>query len=148
MARKVTDITIDIQGRDFGKKYRLTEMPASQSEKWAARALLALVQSGADVPEKATRAGLAGLAAVGVKLLLDVPWDLLEPLLDEMWQCVQIVVEPIRAGGNPIVRQLVEEDIEEVTTRVKLRLDILELHLGFSLADKLSPSTALSAAQE
>jgi hypothetical protein len=48
----------------------------------------------------------------------------MKPLLDEMFACVQIT-EP------KITRSLTPDDIEEVTTRLKLREEVLQIHLGF-----------------
>ena len=45
MARKVEYITIDQEGRDQGKTFKITEMPALKAEKWATRAFLALAAS-------------------------------------------------------------------------------------------------------
>ena len=62
-------ITIET-GRDAGKVYRVTEMPASKLEKWAARALLALfavisvVRSVLEPKLMAAQAGLPPLASL------------------------------------------------------------------------------------
>ena len=137
MARNTKSLTISAEGRDKGKTFLLTEMSAVRAEKWAARALLALLKSGVELPEDAAQAGLAGIAAVGIKAFGSIDWNLAEPLLDEMMECVQFVYDPRKPGA---VRALFEEDIEEVTTRLSVRKELLELHLGFSLAAKLSTS--------
>jgi hypothetical protein len=127
MARKTIDITITADGRDQGKTFRITEMSASQAEKWAMRAFLALAKSGVDVPDHIQAMGLAGIATIGIKAFGGLSWDMAEPLMDEMFSCIQIVM-------TPIARSLVESDIEEVSTRLKLRSDVFELHTGFSQA--------------
>ena len=116
-------------------------MPASQAEKWAARALLALAKSGASIPDEAASAGLAGVAAMGMQAFGGLPWDAAEPLLDEMFNCVMF-----QQGANPdVTRSLIEDDIEEVATRLKLRIELFELHTGFSMAaKKLTTDTAVS----
>ena len=142
MARKTKDLIIDAEGRDKGKRFFLTEMSATQAEKWAARALLALTKSGVEIPDDAAALGLAGVAAVGLKAFSGIPWELAEPLLDEMMQCVQIKTDP---AHPEVIRSLIEEDIEEVATRLKIRLELLELHIGFSLAARLSTLKASAA---
>ncbi len=125
-------MTITAAGRDLGKCYRLTEMSASQAEKWAAKALLALARGGAEVPDDIAGAGLAGIATYGIKAFAGMTFHDAEPLLDEMFRCVQRVIDP----ANPaFARALVEDDIEEVATRVQLRIDLFKLHVDFSSGD-------------
>lgn len=129
-------------GRDAGKSFLLTEMDADRAEKWAMRALNALAASGLQIPDGA---GLAEIASVGLDSFRGLPWNETEPLLDEMFSCVQCVPDPNkRTAQYPLgyPRPLAKGDIEEVKTRLKLRLEVLELHLGFSLADKLLTSRA------
>lgn len=122
-----------MEGRDKDKRFLITEMPATPSEKWAARAFLALAHAGIDIPDELRGAGMAAIAIVGITALSRVSWAEAEPLLDEMMACVQSV-QPA------ITRPLIEEDIEEVATRVWLRGEVFELHTGFSLADIISMS--------
>lgn len=130
--RKTADITISEAGsRDAGKTFRITEMPAARAEKWAMRALLALAKSGADLPIDAASGGMQAIAYFGLQALTSLSFADAEPLLDEMMGCVQIV-------EKAITRPLTDDDIEEVRTRMQLRKAILELHVGFSLADAQS----------
>lgn len=143
MARKTVTITIDKAGRDLGKKFQITEMPAYQAERWATRALLAITNSGLEVPENFAKSGMAAMASFGLNMLTSIDFDTAAPLLDEMMSCVQIDM------SNGIVRELMEEgdgaDIEEVATRLTLRKAVIELHLGFSFAG-LSQTMALASA--
>ena len=144
MARRTKIFTVvseDPENRDKGKNFLLTEMSAVQAEKWAARALLALLKSGIELPENAASAGLAGVAAVGIKAFGSISWDLAEPLLDEMMTCVRFI--PPAKGVEPM--DLLPDMIEEVTTLLAIRKELLELHLGFSLAAKLSTLRTLVA---
>ena len=61
MARKTMDVLIDADNRDKGKLFFVEEMPASQAEEWATRALMAMMRSGIDIPENIQDAGLAGI---------------------------------------------------------------------------------------
>ena len=134
--RKTKEITITAEGRDRNKRFLVTEMPASQAEKWAARAFFAIGKAGFQIPDQLQDLGMAGLAVVGIGMLAKVDWKDAEPLMDEMMGCVQRVEEHL-------TRPLLEDDIEEVATRGLLRSEVFELHTGFSLAAALS--TGLSS---
>ena len=131
MARTVSNYTVQDEGRDQGKDFVLTEMPASRAESWAMRAILALMAGGVELPEGFDRMGMAGMAEVGIKALSGLKWEVAEPLLAEMWSCVQIMPDPSKTH---IVRTLIEEDIEEIATRIKIRAEVWKLHTGFLLA--------------
>jgi len=142
MARKVLTVTIGPDGgRDAGKQFQLTEMAATQAERFASRAFLAMARGGVEVPDDLASAGLAGLSQMGLKALSGVRWEDAEPLMDEMMTCVKVLPDPSRPS---IVRGLIEDDIEEVRTRVKLRMELVKLHLDFSEA--AAPSTSGPAA--
>ncbi len=134
MARKVKTLVVDQEGRDKGKHFLLTEMPAAQSEKWAMRALLALGRSGLDVPDDIAETGMAAIAAFGIKAIGSLEFDAAEPLMDEMLECVTIIPDPAKPN---VMRNLIDDDIEEVKTFAFLRSEVLELHTGFSIAAEL-----------
>jgi hypothetical protein len=131
MARKQLDIVISAEGRDKGKMFQITEMPASKAEKWAIRTMLALGKSGVDIPDDLAAQGMAGIASLGIRALTSLNYDDAEPLLAEMFDCVKCVPDPTRPE---VTRALVEDDIEEVATRLSLRKDILSLHIDFFTA--------------
>jgi hypothetical protein len=128
MTRKTLTYTVTAEGRDKGKAFLITEMPAAQGEEWATRALFTAMNCGVEVPDDLLSAGLAGLSALGIKSLTKVPFDMVKPLFDEMMGCVQII--PDRANPN-FVRPLIEDDIEEIGTRLMLRKAVLTLHMDF-----------------
>ncbi len=140
--RKTAVITIDSQGRDNGKTFLLREMPASQAEKWAMRAFLGLAKSGVEIPENISEAGMAGIATLGFRALSGITFDLLEPLLDEMFECVSVIPDPSRPQ---VVRALIEDDIEEVGTRLRLRKEVFALHVDFSQAAALLKQATAAA---
>ena len=127
--RKTATITIEAAGRDFGKVFLLREMPASQAEKWAARAFLGMARSGVEIPDNIASAGLAGIAALGLRAIGGMAFADAEPLLDEMFACIQYIPDPTRPA---VVRALIEDDIEEIATRVRLRKEVFGLHVDFS----------------
>jgi hypothetical protein len=143
--RKTAIVTIDAEGRDYGKVFLLREMPASRAEKWATKAFLALAKSGVEIPDDIAKMGLAGIAAIGLKSLAGVSFADAEPLMDEMFACVTIIPDPSKtdvANQTPIHRSLVEDDIEEIATRLTLRKELFALHVNFSLP--AAPSSSIS----
>ncbi|NWC11938.1 hypothetical protein HX776_24430 [Pseudomonas agarici] len=140
MARKVSQYTVQNEGRDLGKTFQITEMPSGQAEEWALRAFLAMIKEGIELPDDFMGAGMAGLARMGFTFVGKLPFDTAKLLLDEMFQCVQIMPNP---NDKSVVRNLIADDIEEVATRVKLRLAIWKLHVDFSKA--VAPSTSAQA---
>lgn len=131
--RKTLLVTIVAEGRDQGKTFMLTEMPVRQSERWAFRALFVLAKY-MNLPEHIMSAGMAGVAQLSPSAMLSVPFEQVEPLLDEMMACVKI----IRDTRHPeMTFQLTDDDVEEIATLLFLRSKVWELHTGFSWADSL-----------
>ncbi|WP_347558576.1 hypothetical protein [Robbsia sp. KACC 23696] len=135
MARKEKTIVIEKEGRDKGKMFIIHEMPPSKAEKWAIRAILALAKSGVEVPDDIANAGMAGIAMLGLKAFGGLRYEDAEPLLDEMFAMVAVIPDP----QNPAIKRgcggvgpLIEDDIEEVMTRLTLRKELFTLHTGFS----------------
>lgn len=132
--RKTEKVVVQTEGRDKGKAFFITEMSAFKAEKWGLRALLALENSGFELPADVKGTGMAGIAALGVEKVVGQGAHLnfveFEPLLDEMMECVQVIPNP---QDDKIVRPLRDQydDIEEVSTILQLRREVLLLHLGF-----------------
>lgn len=123
MTRRTREVHIDSENsRDKGKTFVVTEMPAEQAEWWAFRVLQGIAAAEVDVDLSAP---LAELAAVGMKGLAQIPPESAKPLLDEMMRCVKIKLP----DGN--IRELLPNDIEEVATRVKLRIEVFNIHTDF-----------------
>lgn len=145
--RKHKVVTIDAEGRDKGKSFLLIEKDTYSAEKWAARALSALSRAGVEVPDQALSAGALGILAIGLDAFKQVPFEHVEPLMDEMMTCIHFVPDPSLidpASNRPRTRALMrgdevnDGDIAEVPTLLRLRSEVLELHLGFSIAAVLS----------
>lgn len=133
--RKIKYYTVESEGRDKGKVFELVEMPAKKSEKWALRLFLALAKSGVDIPEETTNSGLAGIAAFGLRALGSMTFTDAEPLLDEMYECIKFVPDPNtmdQLHNKPLSRPLIDDDTEEIATRLELRKAVFELHTNFS----------------
>jgi hypothetical protein len=133
--RKTATVTITAEGRDKGKMFAITEMSADASERWALRAFFALMNTGIEIPADIAESGMAGIATMGLAALGKLPYYAAEPLLDDMWACVQAVPNPASPGT---VRALVDEDIEEVATRLQLRKEVFALHTDFFTAASTS----------
>ena len=124
------------------------ELPADQGERWANRVIFAIGSTGVEIPDEIANAGMAGVAALGIGSLLKVPFPIAEPLLDEMFECIQYQHKP----GAPLQAIMPGNDsqIEEVKTRWRLRMALFELHLGFSpgavALTTASPPSAAKAA--
>lgn len=71
--RKVKEIKIENDNRDRGKRFRITEMSAMAQERWATKAVCALLNSGLALPEGMTAedlqgaSGLAKILSMGLK---------------------------------------------------------------------------------
>lgn len=119
-----------VYGRDEGKSFLLTEMPASQAEDWAIRAAGSALRSGLDIPPSIVSAGFGAICFLALQNLMSGAWSDVKPLLDEMMACIQSV-------QNADIRPLYEDDIEEVATRAFLRDEVFRLHANFSVAESL-----------
>lgn len=123
MARKTVSYTVEKANRDQGKVFIITEMSAVQGHEWATKALFAILNSGAEMPEELMGMGLAGIAVMGAGAFGKVPHAVVKPLLDELLGCVKIKQEKVE-------RALVTEDFEEIITIFDLQREVLSLHLA------------------
>ena len=141
-------VTIARAGRDQGGVFELQEMPALQASEWFIRAMMLLARSGADVPSDIMNNGPAGFLTLGIGTVLTgmgkAPWGEVKTLLDELLACVVSYQPP--GGVSPIShRGQIFAQIAEPSTILQLHEEVVSLHLGFSLAAKLSSYRALVA---
>ena len=91
---------------------------------------------------------MAGLMSVGMDKLACLDWATVQPLYDELLECVYALPKPdneaVRVRLTPAQT---DSQVEEVTTLLRLRAEALGLHLGFSVGDALATLTARSAAE-
>ncbi|MGI4814263.1 MAG: hypothetical protein ACRYGG_13170 [Janthinobacterium lividum] len=132
--RKEKTIVVELANRDQGKHFYMKEMSAIRAEKWAARALLALSRSRIDITPDVVAGGLAAIATVGIQALSGLQFHEAEPLMDEMFSCIQFMPNPAQPA---VKRPLVEDDIDDVATLTFLRAELIALHVGFSLPASL-----------
>lgn len=141
MSRKTSEFTVGTEGRDKGKKFLLTEMGVADAEAWGYQALSVMLKSGMDVPADAMLGGMAVAATYGVKAFLAGPYAEVGPLLERLLACVQII-EPA------VTRPLFHDDVEEIETRVRLRDEVIRLHVNFSPIDRLLEMATIIMAQK
>lgn len=131
--RKSTIITIEKEGRDKGKKFRITEMPVIKAEKWATRAFMALANIGLDLPENGV--GISGLATAfskyGLQSLAKIPYDKVSPLYDELLDCCEYLGDGTSNVSRQMDNKTAEEVVEEVSTLFTLRFEAIKIHLDF-----------------
>lgn len=124
MALKTKTITIE-SGRDAGKRFVITEMPAAKIDKWAMRVLLAL--AGANIDVGAAQEGVIGMARVAFSALGNISEDKAIPLLDELLDCVEIIPE----GGSARPLSLELNDVEDFGNLFRFRKEAFQLHIDF-----------------
>jgi len=137
MARRELFYTVEDDNRDKGKVFKIVEMSAFAAESWAIRFGLALARSGILLPDdlqqklSTNEFGMADIATMGIQALAGLQYQEAKPLLDDMLACVQIFPDRKNAA---ISRELVPDDIEELSTLLELRKKTVGLHLNFSPA--------------
>lgn len=146
MARKELKYRVIDEGRDFGKVFVITEMPARAGHAWATRALFGAMNGGVVIPDGIQNAGLAGLATLLLSSLGKIPAYVGEPLLNELLDCVQIMPD---SNKPAVTRAIIDDDIEEVATIFKLQKEVLSLHIepfmrGAKSTSELAPKTGLA----
>lgn len=144
MSRKKELVEITDEGRDKGKVFVVTEMDADRAERWAARAFFALANSGAAIPQEWQNGGMAAIATIGLTGLQGLPYAAAEPLLDDLMACCQFM--PDRSKPLVLMDDL-GNHVEEVRTRLYLKLRAFVLHTGFSWADVQSRLAERSASK-
>jgi hypothetical protein len=136
--RKTASVIIDADNRDKGKRFLLTEMSAYQAERWARKVISTLARRGVQVPVGTELAGMAAFPSLTPLTMMS--WIDDDALIGEIMSCVHAWPE-----GSPIPRRLVESDTEEILTLAYLKMEVIALHVGFSMAVvawTLSPSLA------
>lgn len=140
MARKVENVVIEAEGRDRGKTFILTEMPAVLGERWATLALSLMSKAGL-VPAGAEDSGMAGLAATPLGGLSQLR-ALQDPSLDAWWDCVAYLHAPNQMPQKIFPGAACQ--IEEIATVGLLRMKLLDMHTSpfFSASQSITDSSS------
>lgn len=142
MARNSVVVTISDEGRDKGKRFRITEWPAQTAEEWGLRVLLALGAAGVEIPPEILQLGGVAVIYFAGQHLLKIRERKAIRLARELMECVQICEDKLDRG-------VVANDIEEVATRLTLKKEALKLTYGFfDLAASLSSVQAGSGSDK
>lgn len=123
--------------RDFNKIFRITEWPAAKAEDWAVRVMFAANSGAGELPLNLAGIGMEGIAIIGINTFLrgNINPDTMIPLLNDLLECVRYVRDPSKPD---IDSKILDNDIEEIATRMWLRGEVLTLHLNFSVSAALS----------
>ena len=120
--RKETEITIE-EGRDKGKEFKITEMPATQADRWVTKTLCLFGHSGQSFNVLA-KMPLSGILDAFSK----VDYEKAEPLLNELLACASFKKDGIFVAMKG---SMVDSVVEDWTTIFRLRIEALKLVVGF-----------------
>jgi hypothetical protein len=145
MALKVVEYTVQEEGRDQGKTFVITEMPARKAARWATKVLTALINSGMSISPEMASTGVAGLAALGLgfSTISRLRYEDAQALQDELLACVMWRSDPTHPN---VLRPLGDDALEEMTTVFLLVKEAFNLHTSFLRAAAPSTSTQGSEA--
>jgi len=135
MGRRTQTITIEESGRDHGKVFVLTEMPATAADEWVTQATYLIARATEEL--KGAEEGSPLVALARLRALKD-------PSLRAWWDCVAYCHRP-----NHPPQKIVQGDgcqIEEIATINRLLMAVYELHTGFFSPDAGSTSDSPSSA--
>lgn len=121
MGRHVKHVTIDAEGRDLGKVFILTEMPATVGKPWVMRVTTLLSSIGVVDIHKLGKAE----SVAAVAMVLD------DPALIQWRDCVKFNPAP-NMMPQAIIWDQPTCQIEEISTVTLLQAMVVELHLGFT----------------
>jgi hypothetical protein len=144
--RKVATVTITTDGRDKGKIFHVKEMSAYRTATWITRAMLLLAHSGVDIPS--TNSSPEEIMRAAYAAIMQMKFDELAPLLNELMTCVTIQPDPRHPN---VIRPLMDhgddsDDIEEYSTRFQLLWEIFKLHTGIQVDASGTPLSGLTSA--
>lgn len=132
--KKSKIITIEKEGRDFGKRFKITEMSARQLEDWTIELVGALINSGLDISDEGGVSEVAQqLSHKGLSFLKNIKIELVKPLYDRLLECVVYLGKDGKdnAVSRTLTNDTADEVIEEVGTLFALRGEVLKLHFDF-----------------
>lgn len=162
MARRSVDIKIQEKGRDQGKLFKITEMSAFDTEKWAEQAINAIlrnansqelvlllplvysyVQQTNDIKsfEKIIEEKKEGKATVVqatetlaiyfASVFFQLPYDELCGVSDPLLNCCSIYLSPGQNDLTDLIKNNINQYIEEASTIVFLKKEAFKIHTNF-----------------
>ena len=138
--RKEKEITIEKDGRDKGKRFKIVEKSALDADRWANRVICLLLKTNPTLPEGVSAEEIQSMA--GVVMLLKTALtsigkansEEIEALLDELLECCYFLPDNSSTSVK-LTRNSIESIIEEVSTLWILRKEALALHCDFFTQD-------------
>lgn len=124
MARKETVITLE-DGRDKGKRIKITEMSAWDATEWADDILLSALGNGIELSHVA---GMASVAEMGQALLSKIPKEDTKEAVAKLLSCCKYLPDP---KNQSIELDIDKETLEEAASFYKLRIEAFKLHVDF-----------------
>ena|ERR1019366_1988760 len=129
----IKTIKVTISDDGVNKRFLITRMSAVAAEDWALQLFFALANAGVDIPDNYADMGFAGIAQMGLQALGKVPYEKAKPLLERLMLCVQIMPND---DDDRIVRGMIDTDVEDPRTLLKLKKEVWSLHTDFLKAAK------------
>jgi hypothetical protein len=129
MIENQREIVIQEKNRDKGKKFIITAMSTYDTEMIALKIIFHLMNTDAKLPENVDEMGFSELAEFGIDAFRKLDFEKVKPILDEMWDKCLLFKPSENAPARPLVYD--GSDIQEVSTRIKLRMEIIKLHKDF-----------------
>ena len=121
--RKEKEITIT-EGRDAGKTFKITEMPATQADRWATKALCLVGKSGCSIIDLFNKMSNGGI----LNVLGDLGYDGAEPLFEELLNCCSFKQDGVYVQMKG---SMIDSVIEDWTTIFRLRKEAYDLTMNF-----------------
>lgn len=132
MARKEIEITIE-EGRDAGKTFKITEMPATQANIWMMKMLGILGKAGIQI------SSLNHLDMMEViNVISAAGYEQAEPLLSELLECASFKKDGALVSLKS--QNIIDSVIEDWITISRLQMESLRLNLGFLVEEEGSES--------
>ena len=124
MARKETVITLE-DGRDKGKRIKITEMSAWDAAEWADDVLLSALGNGLALEHVA---GMASIGEAGFTILSKLNKKDAKAAFTKLMSCCKYLPDP---KNQTIELDIDNDTLEEVTSFYKLRIEAFKLHVDF-----------------
>ena len=124
MARKEITITLE-DGRDKGKRIKITEMSAWDATEWADDILLSALGNGLDLPQFY---GMANVAQAGFAILTKLNKEDAKAAFAKLMSCCKHLPDP---KNQSIELDIDKDTLEEIASFYKLRIEAFKLHVDF-----------------
>lgn len=130
--RKQVKYTVQIEGRDKGKTYLITEFDADKGERFAAKVFFAILNAGLRLPDNLEKTAMENIALIGFDAicgaLARVKFEDVAPIFDEMMEGIEFMPD---ISKPELSRKLLPDDIEEISTRLMLRKEVWNINTSF-----------------